>query len=113
MIPGTPGNPTEQANATGSVLLDPEPKCGRPRAGNPYRSRIWPAYPKLVSTYSERAVDHALACAARRVAAHDDERAFLVHGDVHQWNALEAPGGFKLVDPDGREMLAAADHVAD
>jgi streptomycin 6-kinase len=66
-----------------------------------------------VSTYSERAVDHALACAARRVAAHDDERAFLVHGDVHQWNALEAPGGFKLVDPDGREMLAAADHVAD
>src|SRR6202008_3150152 len=25
----------------------------------------------------------------------------LVRGDVHQWNALEAPGGFKLVDPDG------------
>lgn len=25
----------------------------------------------------------------------------LVHGDVHQWNALEADGGFKLVDPDG------------
>ena len=33
---------------------------------------------------------HALACAERRVAAHDDERAVLVHGDVHQWNALEA-----------------------
>ncbi len=24
-----------------------------------------------------------------------------MHGDVHQWNALEASGGFKLVDPDG------------
>ena len=45
---------------------------------------------------------YALACAARRVAAHDDERAVLVHGDVHQWNALESGDGrFKLVDPDG------------
>ena len=50
---------------------------------------------------SSRAVEHALACAERRIAAHDDGRAVLVHGDVHQWNALEAPGGFKLVDPDG------------
>ncbi|HET6529203.1 MAG TPA: aminoglycoside phosphotransferase family protein [Actinoplanes sp.] len=48
------------------------------------------------------AVDHALACAANRAAAHDDTRAVLVHGDVHQWNALRAAGGgFKLVDPDG------------
>ena len=36
-----------------------------------------------------------------RIAAHDDERARLVHGDVHQWNALESDDGFKLVDPDG------------
>ncbi len=50
---------------------------------------------------SERAVGHALACAARRIAAHDDERAVLVHGDVHAWNALEAQPGFKLIDPDG------------
>jgi len=61
---------------------------------------------------SERAVEHALACAARRVAAHDDERAVLVHGDVHQWNVLEAPAdveqGFKLVDPDG--LLAEAEY---
>jgi streptomycin 6-kinase len=58
---------------------------------------------------SERAVEHALACAARRVAAHDDERAVLVHGDVHQWNVLEAPDrGFKLVDPDG--LLAEAEY---
>ena len=57
---------------------------------------------------TERAVDHALACAERRVAAHDDERAVLVHGDVHEWNALRAGDGFKLVDPDG--LLAEAEY---
>jgi streptomycin 6-kinase len=50
---------------------------------------------------SRRAVDHALECAARRSEAHREETAVLVHGDVHQWNALEADDGFKLVDPDG------------
>jgi streptomycin 6-kinase len=51
---------------------------------------------------SRRVVDHALACADRRRLADRDEAALLVHGDVHQWNALEAGGGaFKLVDPDG------------
>jgi streptomycin 6-kinase len=50
---------------------------------------------------SERAVDYALACAARRGEAHRDETAVVVHGDVHQWNALEAGDEFKLVDPDG------------
>ena len=50
---------------------------------------------------SERAVDYALECARRREEAHRDETAMLVHGDVHQWNALEAGNGFKLVDPDG------------
>jgi streptomycin 6-kinase len=49
----------------------------------------------------ERAVEHALACAERRGRAHRDETAVLVHGDVHQWNALDADGDFKLVDPDG------------
>ncbi len=50
---------------------------------------------------SERVIEHAVECAKRRIAAHDDERAVLVHGDVHQWNALESGDGFKLVDPDG------------
>jgi streptomycin 6-kinase len=50
---------------------------------------------------SERAVDYAVACAARRERAHRDETAVVVHGDVHQWNALEAGAEFKLVDPDG------------
>lgn len=39
---------------------------------------------------------------------HDDERAVPVHGDVHQWNALQARSGFKLIDPDG--LLAEAEY---
>ncbi len=50
---------------------------------------------------SEGAVAYAIGCAERRIAAHDDERAVLVHGDVHQWNTLEAGDGYKLIDPDG------------
>ena len=61
---------------------------------------------------SERAVAHALACTERRIAAHDDERAVLVHGDVHQWNTLlvgdSRADDFKLVDPDG--LLAEAEY---
>ena len=45
----------------------------------------------------------------RRIAAHDDERAVLLHGDVHAWNTLEAGDGeFKLADPDG--LLAEAEY---
>ena len=71
-------------------------------------ARVWRLAEFIASTWeeldrpcSERAIDHAIACAARRVVAHHDERAVLVHGDVHQWNALEAEDGFRLVDPDG------------
>ena len=55
---------------------------------------------------SERAVAHALQCATGRITARNDERAVLVHGDVHQWHALRVDGGFKLVDRDG--LLAEA-----
>ncbi len=57
-----------------------------------------------------RTVDHAIECAERRLAAHDPERAVLVHGDVHQWNALQvgATRSFKLVDPDG--LLAETEY---
>jgi streptomycin 6-kinase len=51
--------------------------------------------------YSERAVAYGIACAGRRIAAHDDERSVFVHGDVHEWNTLEAGEGYKLIDPDG------------
>jgi streptomycin 6-kinase len=60
---------------------------------------------------SAQAVDYALDCATRRTEPHDDERAVLLHGDLHQWNALEAGDGtgtFKLVDPDG--VLAEAEY---
>ncbi len=70
-----------------------------------YVARTWEA---LGRPCSERAVDDALRCARRREAAHDPERAVLVHGDVHQWNALQATDGFKLVDPDG--LLAEAEY---
>lgn len=89
----------------------PAPGCGLPTGAEKGRwladfiAATWEA---LGHPCSERTVDHALACARRRVAAHDDERAVLVHGDVHAWNALEAGGGWKLVDPDG--LLAEAEY---
>jgi streptomycin 6-kinase len=61
-------------------------------------TRMWE---ELDHPCSERAVDDALACAARRGEAHRDENSVVVHGDVHQWNALEAGAEFKLIDPDG------------
>ncbi len=63
-----------------------------------YIAQTWT---ELDEPCSERTIEHALACAQRRLDAHDDERAVLVHGDVQQWNALQAGDGFKLVDPDG------------
>ncbi len=90
--------------AAAAKLWRPAPGCGLPTGADKGRWLVefivatWEALDRPVS---QRAVDHALACAERRIAAHDDERARLVHGDVHQWNALESDGGFKLVDPDG------------
>src|SRR3954454_17915346 len=89
----------------------PAPDCGLPTGAakalwlSEFISRLWD---ELDRPCSERAVDYALACAKRRGDAHRDETAVLVHGDVHQWNALEAGDGFKLVDPDG--LLAEAEY---
>ena len=56
-----------------------------------------PAALKLCLPYQGETPGHQVAR-----EAHDDERAVLVHGDVHHGNALEAGDGtFKLVDPDG------------
>ncbi len=62
---------------------------------------ITATWTELDEPCSERTIEHALTCAQRRLDAHDDERSVLVHGDVQQWNALQAGDGFKLVDPDG------------
>lgn len=59
------------------------------------------AWDELGRPCSRNAVDHALECARSRLAAHDDSRAVLVHGDVHQWNALRRGDQYVLVDPDG------------
>lgn len=56
---------------------------------------------RLGRPLSADAVEQAIEAAGRRIAAHEDERAVLVHGDVHEWNALQSGQGFKLIDPDG------------
>ena len=82
----------------------PAPGAGLPTGADKGRwligfvQRLWE---ELDRPCGERTVDHAIACAHRRIEAHDDERAVLVHGDVHQWNALRSGDGWKLVDPDG------------
>lgn len=89
----------------------PAPGCGLPTGAEKGRwlvSFIMKIWEELERPCSEQAVDYALACAARRINAHDDERAVLVHGDVHQWNALQSDVAFKLIDPDG--LLAEAEY---
>lgn len=101
----------EMLCATASHIWRPAPDCGLPTGAEKARwlaDFIVMLWEDLDHPCSERAVDHALACARRREEAHRDERAVLVHGDVHQLNALESDGGFKLVDPDG--LLAEAEY---
>lgn len=97
--------------STAARVWRPAPGSGLPTGAEKSRwlvDSITSMRDELDRPCTERAIDHALACAARRIAAHDDERAVLVHGDVHQWNALQADDGFKLVDPDG--LLAEAEY---
>ncbi len=90
--------------STVSQVWRPAPGCGLTSGAEKARwladfiTKLWE---ELDHPCSERAVDDALACAAQREVAHDEERAVLVHGDVHQWNTLEAGDAYKLVDPDG------------
>ena len=59
---------------------------------------------------SQEAVTDAVGCAERRELAYDRRRSVLVHGDVHEANALEADdGAFKLIDPDGLRAEPACD----
>jgi streptomycin 6-kinase len=95
-----------------AAVWRPAPGSGLPTGADKARQLagfVTTEWEELGHPCTEAAVEHALACAARRIAAHDDERAVLVHGDVHQLNALQVPGRdtFKLVDPDG--MLAEAE----
>ncbi len=97
--------------ATAARVWRPAPDCGLPTGAEKGRwlvEFIASTWEELDRPCSARTVEHALACAARRIDAHDDDRAVLVHGDVHEWNTLEAAEGFKLVDPDG--LLAEAEY---
>ena len=96
---------------TASRLWRSAPDCGLATGAEKGRwliEAIHAMWERLDRPCTERVVEHAVACAERRIAAHDDERAVLVHGDVHQWNTLAATTGFKLVDPDG--LLAEAEY---
>ena len=90
--------------ATVRRVWRPAADCGLPTgadAGRWLSNWITTAWEETGRPCSAHAVEYALACAARRVAAHDDERAVLVHGDVHASNTLEGTDGFKLIDPNG------------
>jgi streptomycin 6-kinase len=98
--------------ATAATVWRPAANSGLPTGADKARRMVdfvTTQWEELGHPCTEAAVDHALVCAARRIAAHDDERSVLVHGDVHQLNALQVPGGvtFKVVDPDG--LLAEAE----
>ena len=98
--------------AAASRVWRPAPDAGLPTGADKGRwlaDFIVATWHELDRPCSARVVDHALACAERRIAAHDDERAVLVHGDVHEWNALRSGDGYKLVDPDGLHAEAAYD----
>lgn len=97
--------------ATAARVWRPAPDCGLPTGADKARwlaDFIVKSWHELDRPCSEQAVDQALGCARRRAHAHRDERSVLVHGDVHQLNALECGDGFKLIDPDG--LLAEAEY---
>ena len=59
---------------------------------------------------SPATVADALDCMNRRRRAHDDRSAVLVHGDIHEMNALQASdGSYKLIDPAGLRAEPACD----
>jgi streptomycin 6-kinase len=61
--------------------------------------RVWE---QSLRACSERVLADAIGCAERRAAAHDDARAVMCHGDLHELNALQAEdGSFRLIDPEG------------
>lgn len=96
---------------TAARIWRPAPGCGLPTGAEKARwladfiARLWE---ELDHPCSERTVEHALVSARWRERAHRDEKAVLVHGDVHQLNALQGDNGFKLADPDG--LLAEAEY---
>jgi streptomycin 6-kinase len=85
--------------------------CGLPNGAERARwlaNFVASLWEELDHPCSEKALEHALVSARRREQAHEDGKAVLVHGDVHQLNALHSDDGFKLIDPQG--LLAEAEY---
>jgi streptomycin 6-kinase len=75
-----------------------------------YADRLPGLWERAGRPCSPATVADALDCMNRRRAAHDDRSAVLVHGDIHEMNALQASdGSYKLIDPDGLRAEPACD----
>jgi streptomycin 6-kinase len=69
--------------------------------------RLWE---ELDRPCSAATIDDAVECAGRRERAYHRRTSVLVHGDVHEANALQtADGTFRLIDPDGLRAEPACD----
>ncbi|GAB3811547.1 aminoglycoside phosphotransferase family protein [Kribbella italica] len=75
-----------------------------------YADRLPELWEQAGRPCSPATVADALECMDRRRLAHDDRSAVLVHGDLHEMNALQASdGSYKLVDPAGLRAEPACD----
>ncbi|GAB2584563.1 aminoglycoside phosphotransferase family protein [Kribbella endophytica] len=75
-----------------------------------YAGRLPELWEQAGRPCSPATVADALDCMNRRRLAHDDRTAVLVHGDVHEMNALQASdGSYKLIDPAGLRAEPACD----
>jgi streptomycin 6-kinase len=75
-----------------------------------YADRLPELWEQAGRPCSPATVADALNCMNRRRLAHDDRSAVLVHGDIHEMNALQAKDGtYKLIDPAGLRAEPACD----
>jgi len=75
-----------------------------------YADRLPRLWERAGRPCSPATVADALDCMNRRRLAHDDRAAVLVHGDIHEMNALRArDGSYKLIDPAGVRAEPACD----
>ncbi len=75
-----------------------------------YAARLPELWEQAGRPCSPATIEDALDCMERRRLAHDDRSAVLVHGDLHEMNALQASdGSYKLIDPTGLRAEPACD----
>lgn len=75
-----------------------------------YADRLPQLWERAGRPCAQATVADALHCMKRRRRAHDDRSAVLVHGDIHEMNALRASdGSYQLIDPAGLRAEPACD----